>query len=202
MFPIRTERDVAFINWQDQETTFSTARGNGNENMYIKSDGLVYTDFAHFAVMGDVTLSNNQVVIAGVHLTGPAESESETQYTLYAYQVSAWTIDPEIGLALCVGISGATPDATATDDIIDARYIHMGHKTADDICGLKADGVIALKAPFDEHGAGYENRGICFGIAAMAGLTSSTAASHTQGYISVRRLVGPLPSMLDKFKLG
>lgn len=202
MFPIRTERDTGFINWLANAAAFSTSRGNGNESMYMKSDAIVYPDFVHFSILADVTLANNQVAIGGIHMKGPEESENELQYTLYEYNCSVWSVDPAIGLAFVTGISLATPTTSATDAIDDVRYLHLGHQQSGATSALEAEGVIALASPFDDLGAGYENRGVAFGIAAMAGLSAATAASHVQGRFSVRRLVGPLPSLLDKFKLG
>lgn len=199
-YPIRTERDVGTINWTTGAVAFSTARLSTNVNMYMLSDGIVYTDHVQYNVNADVTLVASEAAIGGINITGPLEDVDD--YTMYAYQCSAWSEDSEIALALVCGVAEAAPDTDAAAILADTRYLHMGHRSSSDMNMLDVEGVVGLASPFADLGAGFENRAVGFGIAAMCGLNAATAGSRIHGRLSVRRLVGSGPSIYDKFKLG
>lgn len=201
MYPTIQERDTALINWATEETAWATTLVPAtNDNIRMKSSGLVNVDYAVSKHGGTVTLIANELTSGGIYITGPLAGAAA--FTLYSYQCSAWTEDPEIMPMFYVGIGAATPSSAAAGDTVeDVRYLHVPQAAGASFNSLEAQGVIGCPLPFTELGGGYEDRALVFGVAWATGLNAATASSWCRARLSVRRLVASEPTTYDRRKL-
>lgn len=194
-YPIRTERDVPFLSWDDASpASWCTVESQAAAATYLmRSSGLVHADYASMLIRGTADPQANEINSAGIHIQGPVPGEELTQY---AYNVVASSQDPNTYPVLYVAISPATPTSGAGGDIVSIPHLLEVPSTRDAGGQLNASGIIALPIT-DYHAA---DRAIAFGVGCVAGLTASSGANSCFAVLSVRRLVGTLPLIYDKYK--
>lgn len=195
MFPIILERDTHINDWSNQVAGWCTAMSTiSGDTLVVRSDGLVHTDFGTMYVNGVSGPTAGLGECVGVHLTGPVESD---EYTPYAISVVAMSEDHLVRPFLFVGVSPASVISDATGNTITKVRI-LGVSKPIDSWGSSLEKemtIVSAKMP-----AGLEGRAICFGVCMAAG-TVNAADDNCWAKVSVRRLIGVEPRILDTRKL-
>ena len=196
MHPIVFERDIQLVDFAAalELNAFSTTTSGINaDNIYMVSDGILKNDYAAFKGDNLVTLTTGVGVSAGIHISPPREDSGE--FTPYAYNVTAWTEDPEITPMFFTAVSPATITANATGDIVeDIRHLAVG-VSAGGFNAMNACGVVGVASP------PTADRNLAFGVTFACGLSSATASSGCYYRMDVRRLVKHEPKILDHRKI-
>lgn len=193
MNPIILERDTHILDWRAHGTSFSTSAVNGKARSYrVRSDGILHPNYSTISVHEEIaTTSVKQVRCAGVNMAGPEPGLDFTPYAISCVAMSGHINQVPI---LVVGESIATITSDAGGDLITEVHTLDGPVMGStEYSTLNYQRVILV----NENTAG---RGICFaiGMLATAG-TASTALAWC--HMSVRRLIGIDPAVLDTRKL-
>lgn len=193
MIPIRVETDTPIINWQAYQLWSTVDFSILLSTFVVRSDGVKNTDFATMdcrAVTGAITA--REAVCAGVHIAGPQAGE---ELTPYAVSVTAMAGDSNVRPFLFVGESPAviTNDATG-DNVAVCRFLAIGDVTGSDGSSLNTEMTVVIA----ENTA---DRALCFGVGMLAGVSAGLDAQGA-ARLSVRRLLGPQPQVLNMWKQG
>ncbi len=196
MFPIRPERDIKIGTWLTSTLALSTSTTSSfSDDVYMASDGLVHPDFG-VATCKALTLAipGTRMASFGINLTGP---EAGDEYTLYSYSAQAMCVDPLLVPVLFCAVSIAAVTSNVAGDLVEHfSIIGTAKAVSASFNSLHEEGVIAVPKTDDV----AANRGICFGIGFIThASTSGTYA--TMSRLSVRRLIGNNPAILDTTKL-
>lgn len=194
-FPIRVDRDCHVVNWiADLPGWCTTLNDPATDSWAVRSDGVLVTEY------GTVVCNDNTGVISaglgsacGIHISGP---DSDTEFTLYSLQVDAIAEDEFLRPCLFIAESPASiSNDAAGNTVTDVRILAVPDGSG--VAGgcLSAEMVVAVK----QNTAG---RNLCFMVALLAGTTDSTSAHYGVAHLTVRRLIGNKPLILDPTKLG
>lgn len=195
MFPIILERDAQINEWNTRIAGFPTAMATMAGEAYImRSDGVLYTDFGSMYVTADAGPTLGKCECVGLYLTTPEELDEFTPYQISAF---AMTEDPLLRPFLFCGIAPATITNDAGGDTLSKCRI-LGVFDSGDAFGAAMEvetTIVNKKMP-----SGKEGRALAIGIGFWAGQTNG-ADKACLARVSVRRLVGVEPAVIDTRKL-
>lgn len=186
------ERDCKVVDWSTYQAWCTTFYDPQLSTHTVRSSGVVNPEFGVVDIrqfMG--TITTRTATATGVHVDGPLPGD---EYTPYQVSCSAYTEDPVVRPMLFVGESPASPTSGAGgDSITNCRLISVGGEASTEGAYLQEETIVALP----ENTA---DRALCFFVAMYAG---SGAGSNLRGFVhlSVRRLIGVHPPILDTRKL-
>ncbi len=193
MFPIILERDTKIIEWGTELADWSTNEKNpGNASIDMTSDGLLHAAHGTMSIYDAITaVTQLKCRGAGLNMTGP---EAGNDYTAYQISVVAHAPDAVLIPLLFVGESIATiTNNAAGDAITDVRVIAWADVSGTQGSKLEKDFTIVVKP-------NTADRGLAIGVAMYApNTTSGTLQCHC--YLSVRRMIGISPPIIDTRKL-
>lgn len=193
MYPYRLERDTDIIDWSPATATLSTTDTvHVASNYLVRSLGVLNADFAtlHINALSGVVAAF-KVRCAGIHITGPQVGE---EFTPYAVSVHAQCADLTLRPFMFIGESPITiTSGAAGDSVADVRLMAFPVQSGSDSASLSRQFIVLIK----EKTAG---RAVCFGVAALAG-ASASGDLGIQIHMSIRRLIGINPSLIDTTKL-
>lgn len=192
MFPIILERDTPIIDWSayvDWATTLSSLNA---ASFNVRSDGLLKGDYGSLyskANTGVITAGN--VTCAGVHLPGP---EPGVEFTPYAVSCIAMAEDDDVRPLMFIGESPVTITSDVTGDVVTGiRMLGFAHAVGDQGSHMEREMTVVVTEL-------TADRALCFGVAMAAGSTGGATAAGMVS-LSVRRLIGPGPRIVDARKL-
>lgn len=195
MFPRILERDTQIMDWKDRLSGWPTNSVAVSLDVYqARSDGVLYKEFATLDVANAAgPLADNCETVC-VHMSQP---ETLDEYTPYAISAVAMSEDPLIRPFLFIGISPASITSDGGGDILaKCRIIGVADLVDDSgACMSKELTIVVAKMP-----AGLTTRALAIGVGMMAG-TVNSANVHCWARLSVRRLVGNSPPIIDTRKL-
>lgn len=195
MFPIILERDTPIVDWRTGLAGWATDATSTQGEIYsVVSDGLLHADYGTMYIAQPAGPTAGKCECAGLHITQP---ETLDEFTPYAISVVAMSEDPLTWPFLFIGISPATITSDATGDVLSkCRIIGVADNIdAPGACMEKEVTIVVAKMP-----VGLEARALCVGVGMTAG-TVNSADKHCWAYLSVRRLVGNNPPIIDTRKL-
>lgn len=193
MFPNILERDTRIIDWASVVsgwcTTFQDAIAITPK---VRSNGVLNDEYATCTVKAATgVIPAGNITCAGLHMKAP---QSGAEFTPYQVSVSVYCEDLNVRPFLFVGRSPTTLTADATGDSVGIwRIIGIPNHSGPNGSALDKEITIVANPP-------AADQGLCFYVGLIAGVTISTnlaAAMH----MSVRRLIGPGPRVIDVRKL-
>lgn len=192
MYPIILERDTKIIDWTGYEvwaTTFTLATSS---TIRVKSDGLLHVDFGTVKVRGNTpVITARSVSAVGVHITGPVPG---VDYTCYSISASCMCADPEVKPFLFIGESPVTITSDAGGDVVTShRLLGVASLSGAEGSSLEKELTVAVKE-------NTTDLALCFGVGILAS-ASTSAALTAYTHLSVRRLIGNAPPIIDTRKL-
>lgn len=192
MFPIILERDTPIIDWQSYLEWCDTEMVAATQTGKVRSDGVLKVHYGTLDSVGSTgAITARKSVCLGLHITGP---EPGVEFTPYSVSVVAMAADKNVRPYLFVAESPAviTNDADG-DTVTDLRLLGLGPTPGTDGANLEKDVTVVVTEK-------TADRALCFGVGMMAGVAGGL---DVRGYfrLSVRRLVGPGPRIVDARKL-
>lgn len=188
MLPRILERDTHIIDWPTAVAWCTTTGDPAGGTHTVRSDGLVGADYKTMttrALTGAIAAGT--VICNGVHLAGPMTG---AEFTPYAISVMAMAEDNNVRPYLFIAESPATITSDAGGDACaQVRYLAFGDGPETYGGKLNADMIIAVTEK-------TADRNICIGVAMLAGTTGG-ATNGGLVQLSVRRLIGPGPRVVD-----
>lgn len=195
MYPIILERDNHIVSWADGLAAWSTTAASVEGGGYrMVSDGLLNADYGAMHIFQLCNPLLGKMEGAGLNITQP---ETLDEYTPYEIHAVAMTEDPLVRPYLFVGISAATITNASTGDLLSKCKI-IGTADYDSDTGSAMDRELTIIVP--KMPVGLETRGLAIGIGMMAG-TVNAGNDHAFASLSVRRLPGNSPAIMDTRKL-
>lgn len=192
MYPIILERDTVIINWQDKLAGWPDLElgHSHNESMRMRNDGIVHPEFATMEVMNLTTITAQFQKGVGVNMTPP---EDGTEFTPYQIRATASAESPEVMPFLFVGESQDPPTSVSGGDFIgDYRVIAVGNMGGVGGGTLDVDlTIVVIPNPAAAP--------LCIGVCMMA--YGTALSSLLRANVSVRRLMGVAPALIDTRKL-
>lgn len=192
-YPIVIERDSAIVDFS-AEQSFSQSESNLEAVTWnVRSDGVQRTNYGVLTASQEITTTTaDKTKATGLHITGPADGD---ELTLYCIQAFALSDDPNVRPVLFIAESPASITSASAGDVCTTRRIlAAGTGLGTEGSQLAYHGVVAV----DDTPNG---RGVVFGIG-MSANSSGGAATKAIVNMTVRRLVGVDPRVLDTRKLG
>lgn len=193
MFPIILERDTPIINWSAQGLWPTTETNLGANTANVRSDGILHPDYAT-TWLSDKTgaLTAELAVCSGVHLAGPKPG---IDFTPYQVSVVAMASDPRIRPYLFCAVSPAAITTDATGDVVSNVRVLGFAPPPNSEYGSTMEKEVTFIANVKT-----ADRGMCIAVGMLSGLTGS-ANNRSMVRLSVRRLIGVQPSIIDTRKL-
>lgn len=192
-YPRILERDTQIIDWRARLGGWGTGgSGSGGTSYAVRSDGLLHVSFATLDVFSStVNPAVNIINSVGVHLTGPDPGD---EFTPYSISCMAHTTDPDVIPMLFLGESPASITSdSAGNTVTEIRHIALGESPGPNGSVLMKDMTIICP----EKTAG---RGLCIAIGMMAGPNTAPTNNRCYARLSVRRLFGVHPPIIDTRK--
>lgn len=193
MFPIRLERDTNIVAWQGYEAGWCTDSNPITANNQVRSDGVLHPDYAVIDMNGATgAMLTREATFIGLHIAAP---EDDSGFTCYQIHARAQCDGGDIRPILVIGeAQTVTSDATG-DQIKQTRLLDVA--SFRDLEGgmLKTEMTIACP-PLPTAG-----KNPCFAVGMLNGVGTSSNL-NAWVHLSVRRLVGVNPKILDATKLG
>lgn len=184
------ERETMIVDWGATLAWATTHIASATGNVRMTSDGLVYNEF------GTVRCEEKTSVVAGFETAcgiNMKEAEAGAEYTPYQINVAAMFTDPQLMPHLFIGQSTNPPTAALGGDLI-TRMKVLACATTLGSAGSTLNANITVLVKVDG------TQKICFGIA-MEGNNASPVSKRASMVLSVRRLIGVNPAVIDTRKL-
>lgn len=193
MFPIILERDTPIIDWTARLSGWPTSSAAAASEVFeMRSDGLLKVDYGTMDVANVSGPTTGECECCGLYITGP---EALDEFTPYAISAVAMSEDALIRPFLFIGMAPATITSDAGGDALTiCRVIGVADLVDAQGACLEIDRTIIVK---EMPTAG---RALAVGVGMMAGIGNS-ANVHCWARLSVRRLVGNNPAIIDTRKL-
>lgn len=192
MFPNILERDTRIIDWTGYQTWCTAFSLLTASTIKVKSDGLIHADFATVKVRAATpVITARSVCATGIHITGPLAG---TEHTCYSVSAVCMAADPEVIPFLFLAESGATINNDAAGNSCNShRLLGVAHMSGAEGSALEKELTIAVKV-------NTADKSLVFGIGILAN-ASTSAALTAYMHLSVRRLIGVNPAIIDTRKL-
>jgi len=188
----RLEQDTRIIDWSAQLGGWCQMEvASSSDSPRVRSDGVTHTTFGTLSTQEDIAIADGVTNCVGIHIVGP---KAGADYTAYQVSASLFCSDNLLIPFLFVAESPASITSSANGDIVsDMRLLAVGESIS------ASGGVLDVDMTFiaNENTA---DRPICIGL----GVSCANAASSAEaivGYLSVRRLIGVDPTVIDTRKL-
>lgn len=193
MFLGNTRRDVEFVTMRQGLNAFSTSAANDEAlTANMRSSGLVQDKVLILNFGSDESVPSGKKKLSGGYLTGPDDIVEETDVRTL-YRIVGEVVSRGHDLEFVCGVSASSVKASAAGDAV--VYLRT---LAGSIGGvLSLDMCLAMEAFGTISGTSLVARALAFGVA-IVNSSGSARTSGVRGVISLQRLVGAPPAILDR----
>lgn len=154
----------------------------------MRSDGLIHVDNAELRLLESLQIAASESKSVGVYFPGPdGVGPDRTMYRVTGAVFSAHN------LSFVMAIGPAAPSSAAAGE-----SLALPLPLESSVGGLMILDEFVAVDPFGSiSGTDYSGRPLAFGVIAR-NFTSAAVTALVEGHVSIQRLVGPTPRMIDR----